>query len=117
MPHNQAIALDALPAPVTAYLTAHRHHDTTAQLRLFTPGATVTDDGHTHTGTAAITAWMNRTAAAYTYTITPTAAEHTGDDRCTVTQHLTGDFPGGAADLRFHFTLTADLIDHLVIEP
>jgi hypothetical protein len=30
---------------------------------------------------------------------------------------LTGNFPGGTADLRFDFTVTHDRITHLVIAP
>ncbi|WP_405147846.1 nuclear transport factor 2 family protein [Sphaerisporangium sp. NBC_01403] len=117
MPANRAIAFDALPGPITAYLTAHRDHDIAAQLDLFAADATVDDDGHTHTGHSAIAAWMNRSAGAYTYTITPLAAEQSGEGDYTVTQQLAGDFPGGIVDLRFRITLRGGLIQHLVIEP
>ncbi|MFJ5104599.1 hypothetical protein [Streptomyces sp. NPDC088554] len=33
------------------------------------------------------------------------------------TQHLEGDFPGGAVDLRYRFTLRDDRIERLVIAP
>ncbi|MFI7124763.1 nuclear transport factor 2 family protein [Nonomuraea sp. NPDC050153] len=117
MPQNQAIAFDALPGTITAYLAAHRDADIAAQLGLFAADAAVVDEGHTHTGTTAIAAWMNRSAGAYTYTITPIAAEQSGEGDYTVTQHLAGDFPGGVVDLRFRFTLRAGLIRRLVIEP
>jgi ketosteroid isomerase-like protein len=117
MPENQAIALAALPDTVTGYLSAHRDHDIAARLPLFAADATVVDEGLTHDGTAAIATWMNQVAETYTYTITPIAAEQTGEHRYTVTQHLAGDFPGGTVDLRFHFTLRDGLIQHLLIEP
>jgi ketosteroid isomerase-like protein len=117
MPQNQAIAFDALPGAITAYLAAHRDHDTTAQLDLFAADATVVDEGQTHTGTTAIAAWMGDASVAYTYTITPIAAERSGEEDYTVTQHLAGDFPGGTVDLRFRFSLGDGRIRHLVIEP
>ncbi|MDH2428393.1 nuclear transport factor 2 family protein [Sphaerisporangium sp. TRM90804] len=116
---TQTVALDALPAAITAYLAAHRHDDIPAQLSLFAADATVVDDGHTHTGLTAIAAWADHSAGAYTYTITPIAAERPAesDGDYTVTQHLAGDFPGGTVDLRFRFTLLDGLIRRLVIEP
>ncbi|MFG1705261.1 nuclear transport factor 2 family protein [Nonomuraea sp. M3C6] len=109
--------MPALPETVTRYLSAHSDHDTAAQLALFAADATVVDEGRTHDGAAAIAAWMNETAEAFTYTITPLAAEQSGERQYTVTQHLAGDFPGGTVDLRFRFTLRDDLIQHLTIEP
>ncbi|WP_424532855.1 hypothetical protein ACOZ38_21000 [Sphaerisporangium viridialbum] len=117
MPQNQAIAFGALPGVITAYLTAHRDRDIAAQLGLFAADATVVDEGHSHAGTIAIAAWMKRSAGAYTYTITPIAAEQSGEGDYTITQHLAGDFPGGTVDLRFRFALGDGLIRHLVIEP
>ncbi|MEU7856296.1 nuclear transport factor 2 family protein [Nonomuraea sp. NPDC049141] len=117
MPDNQAIAFDVLPGTITAYLTAHRDRAIAAQLGLFAADATAVDEGHTHVGSSAIAAWMNRSAGAYTYTITPIAAEQSGEGDYSVTQHLAGDFPGGTVDLRFRFTLRDGLIQRLVIEP
>lgn len=117
MPQNPVIALDTLPGAITAYLTAHRDRDVAAELGLFAADATVVDEGHRHTGTSAIAAWMKRSAGAYTYTITPIAAEQSGEGDYTITQHLVGDFPGGTVDLRFRFALGDGLIRHLVIEP
>ncbi|MBT2235487.1 nuclear transport factor 2 family protein [Nonomuraea sp. NEAU-A123] len=119
MTHNQAIAFDMLPGTITAYLTAHRDRVIAAQLGLFAADATVVDEGHTHAGSSAIAAWMSHSASAYTYTITPIAAEQSGEGEgdYSVTQHLAGDFPGGTVDLRFRFTLRDGLIQRLVIEP
>lgn len=108
---NQPIALDQLPATVSAYLK------NPSEAAHFTTDATVIDDGHTHTGIEAVTAWANRAPSEFTYTTTPLSAERTGGNAYTVTQHLEGDFPGGEVDLHFRFTLREGLIEHLVIEP
>ncbi|MER7677808.1 nuclear transport factor 2 family protein [Streptomyces sp. NPDC096934] len=111
------VSLDALPQAVTRYLAAHRLHDTAAEIANFTPDATVTDDGTTHSGIDAIERWTDRTAGEYSYTIEPVAVDETSDREYTVTQRLEGDFPGGIVDLHFRFTLRDGLIERLVIEP
>jgi hypothetical protein len=39
------------------------------------------------------------------------------DEHWVVVNHLEGDFPGGAVDLAYRFTLVADRIGELVIAP
>ncbi|MGW1460682.1 hypothetical protein ACWG43_26440 [Streptomyces albidoflavus] len=51
------------------------------------------------------------------YTTTLVGAEREGDDRCTVHQHLEGDFPGGTVDLHYRFPLDQGLISRLDIAP
>ena len=120
MPKNQTsnpIALDELPAVVTRYLNAHRDHDTAAALATFTDGATVIDDGNTHSGTAAIEKWLNRSSTEYTYTTELTGAYRTDQTHYTAANRLEGNFPGGIVDLRYQFALRDSLIERLVIEP
>ena len=111
------IDITDLPAAVRQFLTALDARDTTAAAGLLTPRASVTDEGHTHTGIPAITDWIANAASEFTYTTTPVAAERTGTRRFTLTQHLEGDFPGGSAYLDYRFTLEGPLISSLVIAP
>ena len=46
-----------------------------------------------------------------------TSTERTGEDTYLVTGRLTGNFPGGTADLRWRFTVAGDLIRRLEIAP
>jgi hypothetical protein len=117
VPNAQTVALDALPQPIRRYLEAHEARDTATEAALFAADATVVDDGSTHVGSHAITAWLTRATSEYRYTTTPLHAERDGADRYTVTQHLEGDFPGGQVDLHFRFTLREGRIARLVIEP
>ncbi|MGW2267383.1 hypothetical protein [Streptomyces koyangensis] len=55
--------------------------------------------------------------AVNTYTTTLVGAEREGAGRCTVTQHLEGDFPGGTVDPHYRFTLDQGLISRLDIAP
>ncbi|MER6959688.1 nuclear transport factor 2 family protein [Streptomyces sp. NPDC000618] len=113
----RTITPDALPEVITRYLGAHQAHDTTAAVRAFAGDATVIDDGNTYRGVAAIERWLGRSATEFTYTVHLTGAQQTDTDHYTATHHLEGDFPGGAVDLRYQFTLRDGLIEQLVIRP
>ena len=104
-----------LPEPITAYFAADRL-DGDAVARCFTSGAVVKDEGRAYAGAAAIKQWKAETAAKYTYTCEPVAAEQK-DGTTVVTCHLEGDFPGGRADLRFFFRLERGKIANLEITP
>lgn len=99
-----------LPAAVTRFLDGR---DRAA----FTGDAVVTDDGHTHTGLAAVEKWLATAASEYTYTVELTGAERIDAANYLVTTHLEGDFPGGQVDLRHRFTLRDGLIESLTIAP
>jgi hypothetical protein len=95
-----------LPDAVSRYLEAHLVRNTPTALSTFHEGATVTDEGITHTGTAAIETWLSTAASEFTFTTERLSAEQ-----------LDGDFPGGRADLRYRFTLRSGLIGDLTIAP
>ncbi|WNG85600.1 nuclear transport factor 2 family protein [Mycobacterium sp. ITM-2016-00317] len=116
--HSQsAIAWADLPAAVTTYLTAHRDGEVAAALAAFADDASVTDEGHTHTGRAAVADWLANAGGDYTYTTEFRRAEKTGAAEYDVLQHLEGDFPGGVADLHYRFTMAGERVRRLVIEP
>lgn len=115
---NDPVEVADLPEVVRRYLRAHDARDVATAAATLAPEATVTDDGRTYQGPAAIAHWLERTASEYTYTTTPVGAERPGPGRYTVVQHLEGDFPGGRVDLRFRFVLDADgRISRLDIAP
>jgi len=62
-------------------------------------------------------AWQTGPASKYTYTTEVMGAEALGEDRYLVTGRLTGNFPGGTADLKWHFTIADERISRLVIAP
>lgn len=108
---------DELPTVIRTYLTAHQARDTDTAIATFTADAAVTDEGHTHHGREEIRTWLGSAAGEYTYTTEFTGATKTGQARFDVVQHLEGNFPGGAVDLHFRFTLGGPSIHRLVIEP
>jgi hypothetical protein len=116
--HNDPVDVADLPEVVGRYLRAHDVRDIATATAALAPEATVTDDGRTYQGPAAIGRWLERTSSQYTYTTTPVGAERHGPDRYTVVQRLEGDFPGGTVDLRYRFVLDEHgRISQLAIAP
>jgi hypothetical protein len=56
-------------------------------------------------------------ASAYTYTTEILATTNGDPGRVLVEGRITGDFPGGVADLKWDFTIADDRIRRLVIAP
>jgi ketosteroid isomerase-like protein len=111
------IAPDELPDLITTYLVVHQARDLDSAVAYYSADAVVSDEGHQYHGPDEIRAWMARSAAAYTYTSTLSAAHRLDGDHFDAVHHLEGDFPGGVADLHFKFALRDGRITALVIEP
>ena len=108
-------APETLPAPIRRYLESPR--DAALADSVFTPEATVTDEGVTRVGSEAIREWLANAASAYAYTTEYTEQAQHSPTEWTVKAHLQGDFPGGEADLRFRFRLDGDWVAELLIAP
>jgi ketosteroid isomerase-like protein len=106
-----------LPEIVSRYFEFDAVRDIDSIVGLFTDDATVVDEGETRRGTTEIRAWQTGAASKFTYTVEVTGAQAAGEDRYLVTGRLTGNFPGGTADLTFDFTIAGELISRLVIAP
>ncbi len=104
-----------LPTPIKAYFAAD-NGDGEAVARCFTDQAIVKDEGHLHTGRAAIRQWKANASAQYNYTSEPFAVENK-DGKTVVTSHVVGDFPGSPVDLRYFFVIEGDKIAFLEIIP
>lgn len=105
----------SLPEPIAAYFAAdERGADAVA--RCFTNHGVVKDEGHTHAGRAAITAWKAAASAKYSYTTRPLRVEQE-DGRHIVTGRVTGNFPGSPVELRFVFHIERGKIASLQIAP
>ena len=102
---------------IARYFEADARRDIDAIVALFTDEAVVVDEGQTYHGTAEIRAWQTGAASKYTYTTEITASEALGPDRYLVTGRLTGNFPGGTADLKWDFTIEGQHITRLTIAP
>jgi ketosteroid isomerase-like protein len=101
-------------APLDAYFAAKNRKDIDAMLAPFAKDAIVKDEGRTHSGRAAIRAWMEETTRKYgvTFEVTDVAEE---SDRVRVAALVSGNFPGSPATLHYAFQLSGDRISHLEI--
>lgn len=103
-----------LPAPIARYLDAANADDSDAVAACFTPDAHVLDESRDHVGAAAIRDWAGEARRRYRFRAEARSFEGTPDGG-TVTAHLTGEFPGAPADLRYRFRLTDDKVADLEI--
>jgi hypothetical protein len=106
-----------LPDIVSRYFDRDRDRDIESIVGLFAEDATVVDEGEERHGTAEIRAWQTGAASKYTYTTEITGSQALGADRYLVNGRLTGNFPGGTADLNWDFTIADQHITRLVIAP
>ena len=102
---------------VSRYLELDADRDIDSIVGLFTDDATVVDEGETHNGRTEIHAWQTGPASRYTYATEVLRSEPIGADRYIVAGRLTGDFPGGMAELKWDFTVAGGRIARLVIAP
>jgi hypothetical protein len=92
---------------ISRYFGLGAHRDREGIVALFADDAIVVDEGTTYRGTKQIRV----------YTTEVLSVEASDPDRYLATGRLTGDFPGGTADLRWDFTVADDQIKRLVIAP
>ena len=109
--------LDGVPDVIRRYFVLDEGREIDSIVALFAEDATVTDEGETRHGTAQIRAWQTGPASQYTYTTEILGTDAVAADRYVVTGRLTGNFPGGVAELRWDFTLRGERINTLVIAP
>ena len=110
-------AAATLPDIIQRYLRARDERDTDATLVTFSPTAVVTDDGETARGHDQIRHWLDTASREFTYERTLLEVESSGPDEWFVANNLRGNFPGGTVDLSYRFTLSDDVIQHLIIAP
>jgi ketosteroid isomerase-like protein len=106
-----------LPDVISRYFERDADRDINSIVSLFAEDATVIDEGEERHGTAQIRAWQTGAASKYTYTTEITGTEALGPNRYRVTGRLTGNFPGGTADLKWSFTIAGQHITRLTIAP
>ena len=106
-----------LPDVISRYFERDTDRDIDSIVNLFADDATVIDEGEERHGTAEIRAWQTGAASKYTYTTEIMGTKALGPDRYLVTGRLTGNFPGGTADLNWDFTIADQHITQLTIAP
>jgi hypothetical protein len=105
-----------LPRPIETYFESDTARDAEALASCFAADATVQDEGRTHGGLAAITAWRIEARRKYEYTVEPLEAAQR-DGRTVVAAGVSGNFPGSPVTLTFIFRLKGENIASLEICP
>jgi len=100
---------------VQRFVDAAASHDFAAIAECFTDDATVTDEERTHRGRAEIRKWQEDGRQRWEYTLTVRGGKARGADSYVLQGRLTGNFPGGAADVEYDFTVRDGLISRLAI--
>ena len=103
------------PQAVQRFVDAAASRDFAAIAECFGEDATVTDEEHTYRGRAQIRKWQEDGRKRWEYTLTVKDGKLRGADRYIMQGHLTGNFPGGEADVEYHFTVRDGLISRLAI--
>ena len=103
-----------LPAPIGRYFEAANGDAADKVAACFTAEAHVRDENHDHHGHEAILAWAIESRQKYQFYAEARSFEPSADGG-TVTAHLTGDFPGAPADLRYRFRLEGDDVAELEV--
>lgn len=106
--------IDNLPKPIAVYVSAENTGDTNSFDQCFAENATVRDENETHQGLAEIKKWKAETRSKYQHTVDPLGIVER-DGKFTVTNRLTGNFPGSPIELDFVFTIQSDKIVSLEI--
>ena len=101
---------------ITRYFEADARRNIDAIFALFSDEAVVVDEGQTYHGSQEIRGWREGVASAYQYTTQIYDTKRLDEKSYLVTGRLTGNFPGGTAELQWCFTIHNDLINRLVIE-
>ena len=109
-------SINGQPEIVTRFMKAATERDYEAVAACFTEDAVVEDESHSHLGREAIRRWQEATRAKWDYTVTATRGRADADGEYVVLAHLSGNFPGGEADVEYRFALRADLIARLRID-
>lgn len=103
-----------LPDTIASFFAIGNGADPAGLRDCFTADAVVRDERHTHTGIAAIEAWLAAARAASEWRAEPFGIA--GDAGHPVVQvHLSGSFPGSPVTLAYRFEMRDDRIAALEI--
>ena len=103
------------PNVVQRFVDAAASRDFAAIATCFSEDATVSDEEHTYRGRAQIRRWQEDGRKRWEYTLTVKDGKVRGADGYIMQGHLSGNFPGGEADVEYDFTVREGLISRLAV--
>ena len=105
------------PAVIGRFFEADARRDTEAVIALFSDGAVVVDEGGEWRGQAGIRDWRLGPVSQYEYVTTIERIDRIAEDHYRASGSISGNFPGGTANLNWDFVLIDGLIGRLEIAP
>ena len=105
----QTIRPADLPVTIRAFLAAHVAGEADAAFRTFSPDAVVVDQDETFRGADQVRDFLQHAGSEFTYTTELLTARREDEKHWAVVNRIEGNFPGGAADLTYRFTLISEL--------
>src|ERR1700759_1523345 len=109
--------LEGVPDVIRRYFLLDAEREIDSIIALVTDDATVVDERETRHRPREIRAWQTAPTSRSPYTTDVLALDALTAPRFLVTGRLTGNFPGGTAELKWDFTVAGDRISELVIAP
>jgi len=103
-----------LPSSIADYFSTANADDADAVAACFTADAAVRDESRVHRGREEIRGWADAARRKYRFQAEPRSFEPEASGG-TVTAHVTGDFPGAPADLRYRFRTKGERLADLEI--
>ena len=103
------------PPVIQRYFQASGTNDVRGLVDCFTDDARVSDEGKTYRGRDDIMNWWEGSVSEWIYTTTVTGSQSVSATEHLLMVHIAGNFPGGEANLTFHFTLRDGLVASLEI--
>lgn len=105
-----------MDAAVRRYVEAKQQGDVEGAVACFADDAVVHDDGHVHTGTDAIRAWLEALDTSFSLTYDVQRIDVDGP-AVTALVDVSGDFPGSPIVFRYDAEVAGDRITALTIAP
>ncbi len=105
------------PDVIGRFFEADARRDTEAIIALFTDDAVVGDEGGEWRTKAGIRDWRRGPVSKYEYATAIERVDRVADDHYRASGSISGNFPGGTADLNWDFVLVGGLIGRLEIAP
>ena len=104
-----------LPRVIQSYIAASNAHDVKAIVDCFADDAFVRDENAMRHGKIDIERWATETIQKYKFQFKPLSADKRGAETI-LSVEVSGSFPGSPITLDYHFTISNDKIQSLIID-
>ncbi|MHA3704187.1 nuclear transport factor 2 family protein [Jatrophihabitans sp. YIM 134969] len=115
MTNHTASRSEQLPSALREFFTAHVVHDADTAVQFLADDVVAVDMGQTWRGRDQVYLFVRDAGAEFEVTTEELGTRRIDDAHFIIAVRLTGNFPGGVAELDYRFTLEGGLITEIVI--